>query len=113
MAMRFGVYSRAEIEVNGESADMLRKIEATSLEEARELAESLEPAEPEIVVAPLCPNCGKPLIEISFEEHGLVYLEEGDYEDSGQTTGTFSCASCRMPVGGYGERTWGFVPNFR
>jgi len=113
MAMRFGVYGKAEIEVNGETADMLRKIEATSLEEAKDMAESLEEEEPEVVVVPLCPNCGKPLIVISFEEHGSVYLAEDDYEDSGQTSGTFSCCSCGKPVGGYGQGRWGFVPNFR
>jgi len=113
MAMRFGVYSKAEIEVNGETADMLRKLEATSLDEAKDIAESLEEEEPEVVVVPLCPNCQKPLIEVSFEEHGVVYLAEGEYEDAGQTSGTFSCSSCGNPVGGYGQGTWGFVPNFR
>jgi len=113
MAMRFGVYSKAEIEVNGETADALRKIEATSLKEARDMAETLEEEEPEIVVVPLCPNCEKPLIEIRFEERGLVYLAEDEYEDAGQTSGTFSCSSCGNIVGGYGQGTWGFVPNFR
>jgi len=114
MAMRFGVYSKAEIEVNGETADMLREIEAASIDEAKDMAESLEEEEPEVVVVPLCPNCERPLIEIRFEERGSVFLgEEGEYKDADQTSGTFSCCSCGNIVGGYGQGRWGFIPNFR
>ena len=111
--MRFGIYSKAEIEVNGESASLLREIEATSLMEARKKAKSLEPEEPEIIVVTLCPECRKPLIEIAFEECGVIYLAEGEYEAAGQTSGTLCCTSCKTMIGGYGQQTWGFVPNFR
>jgi len=61
---------------------------------------------------PKCPKCGKPLENIRIEEGNTVYWNEDHYEDGGQGVGTAVCGNCGKAIGGYGQHSWGFYPEF-
>lgn len=67
--------------------------------------------------APNCPECGKRLVTIYPEDHGVSHVwnpETKDYRtERAQQQAVFYCGECKKPIGGWradGEE-WGFVPD--
>jgi len=68
-------------------------------------------------VPPLpCPKCAKPLDTIDIEERNVYSWDshdpEGHYNIDDHGSGTILCPHCGQAIGGYGQRAWGFQPNF-
>jgi len=91
------------------------KIEAEDREKAIKIFEKenrVKLDETDIYVLPCCPNCGKPLESIGWEEGGVLDVNRGTgtYSRNGQESGSFVCPECKKAFGGFGQSDWGFQP---